>query len=249
MGAQPVYMAFVILLITLILDTLWASLLSIANMVIVAVLMLLESFEILKFMDISLPRELLISNLIHYSIVYLMLFGMGLVFKKNYKQFQHQYYRLSVIDDLTQLYNRRFLFESLEKLVSESQRHGQGFSILFINIDQFKQVNDREGHLVGDAVLRCLGEIIKNELRLYDIGGRYGGDEIMILLPHTTLEDARCIAERLKSKFVHQIASITQEPISLSSGLIESDNKTVEDIIKSADEAMYNQKKGLDVPM
>lgn len=242
-GAQPVYMAAFIVLIALVLDQFWATILSLATMCIVVGLMLLEYFDVIVFMKVNLPRELILSNLIHYMIVYIILMGIGITFKKNYISFQEEHYRLSVFDDLTQLNNRRYLIQALSQLVSETQRHHQSFSVLFIDIDCFKLVNDIEGHVVGDAVLVMLGRLINEGLREYDIAGRYGGDEIMILLPHTKMADASVIANRISMTFNQSVKEITQQPVSLSIGVVDGDDKTAEEIIRSADEAMYFKKK------
>lgn len=242
-GAQPVYMAFFIILLTLVLDRFWALILSVATMGIVALLMLLEHFRVIAFMPVSLPRDLILSNLLHYMIVYIMLMGVGITFKNNYNDFQKEHYRLSVYDDLTQLNNRRYLISSLGQLVSETKRHHQPFSVLFIDIDHFKLVNDREGHVVGDSVLELLGKVINDGLREYDIAGRYGGDEIMVLLPHTKTEDAFSIANRISMTFDQEVKVITQQPVSLSIGVVDGDDKTKEEIIQSADEAMYLKKQ------
>ncbi len=241
-GAQPIYMAFYILLASLVLERKWALLLSATTMLTVTLLMSLEYFNILSFIKVGLPRELILSNLIHYMIVYIMFMGVGVTFKKHYNSFQQHYYRQSIYDDLTQLNNRRYLINALSQLVSESQRHHRPFSVLFLDIDRFKQVNDKEGHVVGDSVLALLGKIISEGLREYDIGGRYGGDEIMVLLPHTTPEDAMIIADRISKTFIHLVKSITAQPISLSIGIVESHDKTAQEIIRSADEAMYSKK-------
>lgn len=242
MGAQPVYMAFVVLLISLILDPPWAIFLGISNILIVDLLIFLEYLKILQFQEFTFPSTLLISNLIHYTLVYLMLCGIGIAFKKNYSDFQDQYLRLSIIDDLTQLYNRRYLIKSLGQLVSETRRHGNAFSVLFIDINDFKRVNDLEGHLVGDRVLVALGKLIQGELRQYDIAGRYGGDEFMILLPHTAENDAEHISKRLMDAFQLQAGNLTAQPISLAIGVIVPNKKSVEQIIKDADAAMYKKK-------
>ncbi|MCK8058427.1 MULTISPECIES: GGDEF domain-containing protein [unclassified Fusibacter] len=243
-GAQPVYMAAFIILCALVLDQVWATILSVATMCIVALLMLLEHFNLIVFMEVDLPQELIFSNLIHYIIVYIMLLGIGITFKKNYISFQEEHYRLSVFDDLTRLNNRRYLIESISQLVSETRRHHESFSVLFIDIDHFKLVNDIEGHMVGDEVLIMLGKLINDGLREYDIAGRYGGDEFMILLPHTKVEDASVIAKRISTNFNQSIKAITEQPISLSIGVVASDDKTSEEIIKAADKAMYSKKKG-----
>lgn len=243
MGAQSLYMAFFIVLATLILDYKWAGIISASTVGIVAALMLGEYFDLIRFSYTTPLKNLILSNLIHYIIVYVMLIAIGIAFKFNYSNFQREYYRLSVQDELTGLNNRRFLIKVLNQMVSETKRHQQPFSVLFIDIDNFKLVNDHDGHHVGDQVLILLGKIITGGLREYDIGGRYGGDEIMVLLPHTKLMDAKIISSRIENAFNEQVETITKQPVSLSIGIIENENKSTEEIIRSADEAMYLKKK------
>lgn len=242
MGAQPVYMAFFILLVTLLLDRLWASLLSAATILIVIGLMLLEYAGVLTFDAANIPPGLILSNLIHYCIVYFMVASIGITFKTNYNRFQSEYFRQSITDDLTQLNNRRYLLKALSQLTSEAKRHNQPFSILFIDIDLFKQVNDKEGHQVGDAVLALLGSIILEDLREYDIGGRYGGDEIVVLLPQTPKAAAAITAQRISDTFEDRVKALTKQPVTLSIGLIESAHLSPDQIIQAADEAMYKTK-------
>ena len=242
MGAQSLYMAFFIVLTTLILDYKWAGIISASTVGIVAILMLVEYFGLINFSYNTPVKDIILSNLIHYIIVYVMLIAIGIAFKFNYSNFQREYYRLSVQDELTGLNNRRYLIKVLSQLISETKRHQQPFSVLFIDIDNFKLVNDHDGHYVGDQVLTLLGKIITDDLREYDIGGRYGGDEIIVLLPHTKLIDAKTISSRIESAFNEQVKTITKQPVSLSIGIIENENKSVEEIIRSADQAMYLKK-------
>src|SRR5437588_248018 len=104
---------------------------------------------------------------------------------------------LTVTDDCTGLFNARHLYKTLESEVYRSARFGYELSVIFLDLDRFKQVNDTNGHLVGSKLLREVGQLIKQHLRLIDFAFRYGGDEFVILLPQTTKEQATIACRRI----------------------------------------------------
>src|SRR5713226_9155389 len=104
---------------------------------------------------------------------------------------------LTITDDCTGLYNARHLYKTLEAEVYRSARFGHEFSVIFIDLDHFKLVNDTHGHLIGSKLLNEIGYFIKSQLRLIDFAFRYGGDEFVILLPQTSKEAALIVAKRL----------------------------------------------------
>ena len=105
---------------------------------------------------------------------------------------------LTITDDCTGLYNARHLYKMLETEVYRSARFGYEFSVMFIDLDHFKQVNDTHGHLVGSRMLAEIGYLIKAQLRLIDFAFRYGGDEFVVLLPQTGKDQAVVVARRLQ---------------------------------------------------
>src|SRR5205823_5181729 len=105
---------------------------------------------------------------------------------------------LLVPDDCTGLYNARHLYKTLEAEVYRSARFGYEFSVIFIDLDHFKQVNDTHGHLIGSKLLNEIGYAVKANLRLIDSAFRYGGDEFVVLLPQTGKEPALLVARRLR---------------------------------------------------
>lgn len=105
--------------------------------------------------------------------------------------------RLSSTDSLTGLSTRAVFFRALEQELARSRRHGQPLAVLMIDADHFKAINDTHGHTVGDEVLRAFGEKIRAALRVEDLAARYGGEELAVLLPHTSLEQVRTVGERL----------------------------------------------------
>jgi len=151
---------------------------------------------------------------------------------------------LTITDDCTGLYNARHLYKTLEQEVYRSSRFGYEFSVLFIDLDHFKQVNDTHGHLIGSKLLAEIGYLIKAQLRLIDFAFRYGGDEFVVLLPQTGKNSALVVARRLRDS-MRASAFCKDEGLNLnvraSMGLatFPHDAKTPHDIIRQADEMMY----------
>ena len=151
---------------------------------------------------------------------------------------------LTITDDCTGLYNARHLYKTLEAEVYRSSRFGYEFSILFLDLDHFKSVNDTYGHLIGSRLLAEIGYEIKAHLRLIDYAFRYGGDEFVVLLPQTSKDAALVVARRLRDVFRRE-AWLKAEGLNLnvraSMGLatFPEDAKNAHDIIRQADEMMY----------
>jgi diguanylate cyclase (GGDEF)-like protein len=151
---------------------------------------------------------------------------------------------LTVTDDCTGLFNARHLYKTLDSEVYRSARFGYEFSVIFLDLDRFKQVNDTNGHLVGSKLLREVGQLIKQHLRLIDFAFRYGGDEFVILLPQTTKEQATIACRRiLEVMRAHHF--LKEEGLNLklraSFGLATypSDAASAHELIRQADEMMY----------
>ncbi len=151
---------------------------------------------------------------------------------------------LTITDDCTGLYNARHLYKTLEAEVYRSARFGYEFSVIFIDLDHFKQVNDTHGHLIGSKLLNEIGYGIKSNLRLIDSAFRYGGDEFVVVLPQTGKDAALLVARRLRDAFRHS-KFLKDEGLSLnvraSLGLAcyPHDAKSAHEIIRQADEMMY----------
>ncbi len=155
--------------------------------------------------------------------------------------------RLTITDDLTKLYNYRYLMQYLEADVRRCLRYKKKVSLLFIDIDGFKRINDTFGHLVGSQALSEMGQVFRGIVRETDVVGRYGGDEFVIVLPETPLNGAMIIAERIRKKveefeFVAQNLSI-RLTVSLGVANCPKHTLTAEGLIKKADAAMYRAKE------
>ena len=149
-------------------------------------------------------------------------------------------------DPLTGLWNRRFFEERLREELSRSQRAGAGrnFSVMIVDVDDFKRVNDQHGHAAGDAVLKEVGEFLIAHLRNHDVACRTGGDEFGILLPDLSAEDCGHLLERLRGARVAANAS-KEIPISLSLGTASwpEAGDSVDALLGHADHAMYAAKR------
>lgn len=152
--------------------------------------------------------------------------------------------QLTVTDDVTHLYNARYLEQALEQNFRRSRRYKTPLSLLFIDLDHFKLVNDTFGHLVGSDVLRETAQILRNCTRMTDVVTRYGGDEFVIILPETTQEEALVVANRIRDAIkAHTFGTRhgIQHRITASIGIAtypdDADNKV--DLLRLADQAMY----------
>lgn len=153
-------------------------------------------------------------------------------------------HELTIKDDCTSLYNARHMGFILDTEIYRSQRYNYEFSIVFIDLDHFKQVNDTHGHLVGSRLLAEMGDALKTNCRLIDFAFRYGGDEFVILLPQTSKDNAINVAKRLH-RLIRETIWLTQEGLnirvtpSVGVAAYPVDSKTKEGLLHLADEAMY----------
>lgn len=154
---------------------------------------------------------------------------------------------LAVTDDLTKLFNFRYLDQTLDIEIRRGQRYGANVSLIFMDMDYFKQVNDRYGHLMGSRVLIEVAQILIQNLRDVDIIARYGGDEFVVVLPETTLDVTYRIAQRLRQALCdHIFLEAEGHPIKLTAsyGISSYPNhaRNKKDLIRLADQAMYRAK-------
>lgn len=150
---------------------------------------------------------------------------------------------ISITDQLTKIYNRYKLDEMFGEEIQNAINHDTPLSIIIIDIDKFKSVNDTYGHLVGDLVLIEIATLIKNNVRKQDIFGRWGGEEFLILLPNTSLEDAISLGENLREIIEHhQFPTVHHKTASFGVATM-SNNETIDDIVRRADKALYIAKE------
>lgn len=177
-----------------------------------------------------------------------VLFLSGLPFIALLSRRQIEQEKLVRLDDITGLCNHRQLLKALDRELARSKRYRQPLSVLMIDIDGFKNINDRYGHLAGDQILQEMGPLFSRGIREVDIAGRYGGDEFLMILPHTKYEEAQRLAWRLWSNVRRHAFKFEGElvPVSLSVGISSLQDLGEDadgfDLIRGADQAMFNAK-------
>jgi len=155
--------------------------------------------------------------------------------------------QLSTTDPLTGLRNRRYLTEMLAMEFLRAQRHRTPLSVVMADIDHFKAVNDRHGHAAGDAVLEGVAGVLKRSMRGSDHGGRYGGEEFLLVLANAEVDGARIFAERLRQEveetaFANDAGAI-HVTLSLGIASLRAAHETPGDLVAEADEALYRAKQ------
>jgi diguanylate cyclase (GGDEF)-like protein/PAS domain S-box-containing protein len=160
---------------------------------------------------------------------------------------EKRYWELSIIDDLTQLYNSRHFYAQLKKEIERSNRYGDPLTLLLLDLDKFKDYNDAYGHVEGDYVLSRLGQVIKRCLRETDSAYRYGGEEFTIMLPMTTSEEGIVTAKRIQTELRKEAFSpvLGQEVyLTISIGLAQYKPKEeMKAFVQRVDQLMYKGKK------
>jgi two-component system, cell cycle response regulator len=160
--------------------------------------------------------------------------------------YHEEIYRLTTVDGLTQISNKRFFMESLEREIARAHRYQRAMSLAMFDIDHFKRINDTYGHLAGDYVLKQLASAVKQKIRREDLFARYGGEEFAIILPEITLaaaltfsEKVRQVVEEHEFRFENTSIDVT---ISMGVADADADVRDVDELIKRADERLYAAK-------
>jgi diguanylate cyclase len=153
---------------------------------------------------------------------------------------------LSMRDPLTGLYNRRGLSERLVEEVSRARRYGAPLSLVMVDIDHFKRINDTHGHAIGDVAIGHVARLLMRDRRVSDIVARYGGEELLLLLPHTPLDGALSLAERLrylieKTPF-RTVSGEDSLTVSMGVALFKLNMRQPEELLEAADQALYRSK-------
>jgi len=152
------------------------------------------------------------------------------------------------VDFLTELPNRQRLDEQMREYMNRAERYGQKFSIVVLDIDHFKSINDEHGHQAGDRVLRAIGQLLAENKRASDFLARYGGEEFVLLLPETALDNAATIAQKFCDRVRARNFQFQTQPIrlTLSAGIgeVAPGRDTAESLFARVDKALYDAKNG-----
>ncbi|MBU4533204.1 MAG: GGDEF domain-containing protein [Eubacteriales bacterium] len=172
--------------------------------------------------------------------------------KASLEEANNKLQHMVVTDELTRVHSRKYLFSRLGEEIASAERTGNKLSVIFFDVDGFKQINDRHGHRTGDQVLVQVVSKISTMLRPYDIMARYGGDEFVILVPGTNQVQARDAAERIREHVSNSILEVdgNRLKITLSMGIAtldrlpsESPEKAADRLLSAADERLYQAKR------
>lgn len=153
--------------------------------------------------------------------------------------------QLVYLDGLTGIFNRRFFELRIQEELQRAQRYEAELSVVMLDIDNFKRLNDEFGHLLGDEVLRQLGHIFQNQLRKGDVVCRFGGEEFAVLLPNTSVENSIEVAEKLRRTIEHWHFPGVPRPVTISAGIagFPQFGATRDEVVSAADNALYTAKQ------
>src|SRR5262249_31623832 len=161
--------------------------------------------------------------------------------------YHEEIYRLTTVDGLTQVYNKRYFLETLERELSRSHRYRRELSLIIFDIDEFKRINDSYGHLAGDYVLKQLASIVKQNIRREDLLARFGGEEFTIVLPEVGSAGALQFAEKIRGLVETTPFRFEETPIEvrISVGVATAapDESDANEFIKRADMYLYEANK------
>ena len=157
---------------------------------------------------------------------------------------------ISVRDSLTGLYNRWYVMEKIDSEINRALRHGYPMSVLMMDLDHFKNINDSFGHPAGDEVLKSVGQMLRESCRVYDVAGRYGGEEFCIVLPEPRVNNTTVVAERIRSRLATTPVAVGGTAISVTAsiGVAGTDSVNNEGVLSAsalverADRALYAAK-------
>ncbi|MGD0957115.1 MAG: GGDEF domain-containing protein [Candidatus Acidiferrales bacterium] len=157
-------------------------------------------------------------------------------------EFADNLYEMAVLDPVTNMFNRRYIMHRLEEEIARCQRHGSPLTVIALDLDRFKEINDEHGHAVGDYVLRIVGEQLKRATRGSDVVARYGGDEFLAILPDCNIEQIRYVLHRLNG--LHIKTAKSRIDIRYSAGWTDYiQGEPLKDLLKRADEILYQNKR------
>ena len=158
------------------------------------------------------------------------------------QEFANNLYKMAVLDPVTNMFNRRYVMQRLEEEIARSQRYGSPLTVIALDLDCFKQINDEYGHAVGDYILKIFGDQLKRATRGSDVAARYGGDEFLAVLPDCNSEQIRHVLNRLNGILV----TTTKAKINIRYSVGWTDyvpGESLNDLLKRADDILYANKR------
>jgi diguanylate cyclase (GGDEF)-like protein len=243
MSAMPLFSLFIIMITVIFIEKKWEVIFPIIT---ICESLYLFYFEMSNpdFFETFLNQQIRLQD-VTINFLILSIAVVLIVYRINrfYLEQHSLVYIKSVTDQLTNVYNRRYLMKVLLEKKSNLLSYFSHYTVIMVDINNFKSVNDVYGHLIGDEVLKALGQLLNDSCRKYDICGRYGGDEFMVILPETEIAEALAFCERIKEKFLQISKKYPKVDFSIAHGIANSKEKTVKEIINLADAQLYNRKR------
>ncbi|NQT22964.1 MAG: GGDEF domain-containing protein [Candidatus Omnitrophica bacterium] len=195
----------------------------------------------------KMTAALFVEDLDHSQLETFLILTAHLALELKKVSFYESVQRLSITDGLTEIYLMRYFLDRLYEETKRAARLKLNFSLLMIDIDHFKKTNDKYGHMVGDAALREIAAILKNNIREIDLVARYGGEEFTIFLPETERNGALYVAERIRkaieAKTIKAYDESLKLTVSIGVSMYPDDTKDPNELIDRADKAMYESKR------
>ena len=191
------------------------------------------------------PIYLNLMRLFNLSVFLIVTSIVSYFFAQASKSYQRSLYIMATIDQLTGLHNRRYLIEAADREIAEQQRNGRQVSLLILDIDYFKRVNDKYGHNTGDEVLKCMADVLRTYSRQSSVVARWGGEEFLILLPNTDAATMGLIAERIRKKIAKSQILYNNYSISITvtiGGASLHPGERFAQLLTRADDALYQGK-------
>jgi diguanylate cyclase (GGDEF)-like protein len=199
----------------------------------------------LEFYDEDYETPRLFNNMITKNVLLAALWLVVILTIYGFNNLNNKIHRISYYDKLTGVYNRNLLYDFIEKEINNCNRYGKEFSLIMFDIDNFKHINDKHGHLNGDLVIKAIAEVVNKNIRSTDLLIRFGGDEFVALLPNTNISEGYIVSEKLRKKVREntRVGNIN-ESITISLGLAEYKlGESSNDILDRADEYLYKAKE------
>jgi diguanylate cyclase (GGDEF)-like protein len=212
------------------------------SLIFIILIFIVHSYIVMAYHVESLIQNKLInSNLLLAVFISAYLRNVGFIMMVAHRLYQ-DLREVALQDFLTNVCNRRAIHQRLEQQFNLFQRYHSNCSLIFVDIDYFKTINDNYGHETGDKVLQMVAILLKTQLRKTDTLGRWGGEEFLILLPNTRVEKALEVAEKLRNEIAKEEIAGIACTVSLGVKMLDDDDHSIDEAIKRADDALYRAK-------
>lgn len=241
-SAMAFYAVLIVFIGLMLAQTTWEYLFPVLSMMEMVLLLYYEALHPEQYHLYTTVDARALDLGMNFVIVCLVMFIAINIMNHYFDDEHNRLFNVAITDQLTGIYNRGFLLQSLEEIHYKAIRDRNEFTILLMDLNHFKLVNDTFGHAAGDEVLKTFGNILKTASRSSDIPVRYGGDEFILVLPGTGREQARLVEERIQMLFEPLAKQYEAVELSVSIGIAENNDMPIDKMMKLADDHLYKRK-------